>query len=130
MKFAKFYRNGILLLPTVAIFFVLVSIGCLQSNKSKIVGSWKTQPIDNIDGSVQYTLFKFYKEGIVSKKTVIVINEQSPKKNNKKIGKYKFKDDNNNILITWDDGNSETMNVSFPQENKMILGKYEMKNVK
>lgn len=126
MKFTKYYRHRILLLSTGAILFSLVSIGCLQSNKSKIVGSWKSQSINNTDGSVQYTLFKFFKEGGVSKKNLIIINEQLSKPKDKMIGKYKFKDDKKNISITWDDGNSEIMNVSFPKNNKMLLGKYEM----
>jgi hypothetical protein len=71
MKFEKHDRHGICLLSTVAILFVLVSIGCSQSNKSKIVGSWKAQSVDNTDGSVQYTLLKFYKEGYVSKKLAL-----------------------------------------------------------
>jgi hypothetical protein len=129
MKFAKHERHGIYFLSTVAILLVLVSIGCLQNNKSKIIGSWKSQSMNNIDGNVQYTLFKFYKEGNVSRKTVITINDQSSKQKDKMIGKYKFKDDKINILITWDDGSTEIMSVGFPQKNKMLLGKYEMEKI-
>lgn len=126
MKFTKNDRHRILLLSTVAVLFVLVSMGCLQSNKAKIVGSWKSQSMNNVDGSVQYTLFKFYKEGNVSRKTVIIMNDQPSKQKDKMTGKYKFKDDKINISITWDDGSTEIMNVNFPQKNKMLLGKYEM----
>jgi hypothetical protein len=45
------------------------------------------------------------------------------------IGKYKFEDDKKHISITWDDGNLERMNVSFPQKNRMLLGKYEMEKI-
>jgi hypothetical protein len=108
---------------------VVVSIGCLQGNTSKIIGSWKYQSIDNVDGSVQYTLFKFYKEGGVAKKTGNIIDDKLSKPKYKRIGRYKFEDDKNNISINWDDGNSEKMNVSFPQKNKMFLGKHEMEKV-
>jgi hypothetical protein len=116
-------------LSTVAVIFFLVSIGCSQSNKSKIVGSWKAQSIDNTDGSVQYTLFKFYKEGYVSKKTGIIIGDQLSKPKNKMVGYYKFEGDQNNVLITWDEKNWEKTNVSFPQKNKMLLGNYEMEKI-
>jgi len=129
MKFEKHFRHGKLLFSTVAILFILVSIGCSQSNKSKIVGSWKAQSIDNTDGSVQYTLFKFYKEGYVSKKTGIIIGDQLSKPKNKMVGYYKFEDDHNNVLITWDEKNWEKTNVSFPQKNKMLLGKYELEKI-
>ena len=128
MKFAKHYRRGILLLSAIITLSVVVSIGCSKSNESKIVGNWKAQSINSVDGTVQYVVFHFYKEGVVSKKTGIIINEQlsSP---DKLIGKYKFSDDKKNLSITWDDGKSEITNVSFPQEDKMLLGKYEMDKI-
>ena len=130
MKFANYKRHAILLSITLAISFVLISVGCSQSNTSKIIGSWKYQSIENSDKSGQYTLIKFYKEGLVSKKDIIVTDEELSKKNNKMIGKYKFNDDKNSIKITWDNGNSEIMDVSFPQKNRMLLGKYEMEKIK
>lgn len=130
MNTTKYDRLQIFLLSAIAILIIVVSIGCLQSNKSKIVGSWKYQSIDNVDGRVQYTLFKFYKEGGLAKNTGIIIGDQLSKPIDKRIGKYKFEDDKNVISINWDDGNSEKMNVSFPQNNKMILGKYEMEKTK
>ena len=129
MKFATHDRHGILLLSAVAILFALLSIGCLQSNESKIVGSWKAQSIDNNDGSVQYVFINFYNKGLVSKKTGIMVDGQSFKPNIIKIGKYKFEDDKF-ISFTWDDGSSEKTNVSFPKQNKMLLGKYEMEKIK
>ena len=130
MKFANYKRHAILLSITLAISFVLISVGCSQSNTSKIIGSWKYQSIENSDKSGLYTLIKFYKEGLVSKKDIIVTDEELSKKNNKMIGKYKFNDDKNSIKITWDNGNSEIMDVSFPQKNRMLLGKYEMEKIK
>ncbi len=117
------------LISAIAILVVAISIGCLQSNKSKIIGSWKYQSIDNVDGNVQYILYKFYKEGGVAKKTGIIIDDKLSKPKYKRIGRYKFEDDKNNISINWDDGNSEKMNVSFPQNNKVILGKHEMEKI-
>ena len=131
MKFAIHGRHGKLLLSTVVILFVFLSTGCFQSNKSKIVGSWKTQSINNIDGNVQYIIYKFHKQGIVSKKIGLTANDQlSNKHSSKYIGKYKFEDNDNRILITWDDKNSEVMDVSFTKNNKMLLGKYEMDKIK
>ncbi|MGE5285403.1 MAG: hypothetical protein ACM3OG_10575 [Actinomycetota bacterium] len=126
MRFTSHDRHCIVLWTTVATLIILVSFGCLQSNQSKIIGSWKTQSINNTDGNIQYTLFKFHKEGGVSKKIVIINNENSSKQKEKIIGKYKFEDDKKNISIAWDDGNSEKLNVSFPQDNKMLLGKYAL----
>jgi len=130
MKYAMYKRNETFLLTTVAILLILLTIGCLQSNNSKIIGSWKSQSINNKDGTVQYTSIKFYKEGLVSRKDVIIANDEVSKKNNKIIGKYMFNEDKNRIKITWDNGNSEIMNVSFPNKNKMLLGKYEMEKTK
>ena len=130
MKYAMYKRNETFLLTTVAILLILLTIGCLQSNNSKIIGSWKSQSINNKDGTVQYTSIKFYKEGLVSRKDVIIANDEVSKKNNKIIGKYMFNDDKNSIKITWDNGNSEIMNVSFPNKNKMLLGIYEMEKTK
>ena len=45
------------------------------------------------------------------------------------VGYYKFEDDHNNVLITWDEKNWEKTNVSFPQKNKMLLGKYELEKI-
>ena len=129
MDTIKYGRHKILFISTVAILCVVVYMGCLQGNKSKIIGSWKYQSIDNVDGSIQYTLFKFYKEGGVAKKTGNIIDDKLSKPKYKMIGRYKFEDDKNKILINWDDGNSEKMNVGFPQKNKMILGKVEMEKV-
>jgi hypothetical protein len=84
--------------------------------------------MDSIDGGIQHTFINFYNKGVVSKMTDIIINEKLSK-TNKIMGKYKFEDDKNNISITWDDGKSEIINVSFPQENKMLLGKYEMEKI-
>lgn len=120
----------ILYISAVALLSALMAIGCSQGNKSKIVGSWKTQSVKNADGSVQYTMFKFYKEGNVSKKTVSIDNEESSRPKDKMIGKYTFSDDKNNISILWDAGNIEKMNISFPQKDKMILGEYEMEKIK
>ena len=127
MKFPKDDRHGIFLLSAVVVLFVVVSIGCSQSNESKIVGNWKTQSMDSIDGSVKYTLIHFYKEGVVSKKTGIIINGQLARPQDTVIGKYKFED--KNISITWDDGKTEISNVSFPQKNKLVLGKDEMEKI-
>ena len=129
MKFAKYDRHGIFLLSAVAILFVVVSIGCSKSNESKIVGNWKGQSIDSINGSTQYTFINFYKVGVVSKITDIKISENLSKIK-KIMGKYKFEDGKNNISITWDDGKSEKINVNFPQDNKMLLGKHEMERIK
>jgi hypothetical protein len=129
MKRTKYDQHQLSLLSAVVILVFAISIGCLQSNKSKIIGNWKYQSIDNVDGSVQYTLFKFYKEGGVAKKTGNIIDDKLSKPKYKMIGRYKFEDDKNNISINWDDGNSEKMNVSFPQKNKMFLGKHEMEKV-
>ena len=129
MKYEKYGRHGTWLLSIVAVLFIIVFSGCLQSNKSKIIGSWRAQSIDNVDGSIQYTLLKFHKEGGVGKKTGIIIDGELSIPKYKMTGKYNF-EDKNNILITWDDGNSEKANVSFPQKNKMLLGKYEMEKIK
>ena len=117
---ALYDRRRIFLLSTIAILFIFISIGCFQSNKSKIIGNWKAQPIDKIAGSIEYTLFEFYKQGIVTK-----ITGQS-----KIMGRYKFENANKKISIIWDNGNSEVMNVSFPQKNKMLLGKYAMEKTR
>ena len=131
MKYAIHGRHGKLLLSTVIMLFVFVSMGCFQSNKSKIIGSWKTQSINNIDRNVEYTIYKFHKQGIVSKKIGFIINDQlSNKYSSKVIGKYKFDDDGNRISITWDGRNSEVMDVSFTKNDKMLLGKYEMDRLK
>jgi hypothetical protein len=58
-----------------------------------------------------------------------MIDGQLSKPKYKKTGKYKFEEDKKSILVTWDDGNSEKMNVSFPEKNKMLLGKYEMEKI-
>ena len=129
MKFVKHDRHGILVLSIAAILFVVVSIGCSKSNKSKIVGNWKDQSIASTDGSIHYVFFQFYKEGVVSKKTGTIINEQLSKPNII-VGKYKFEDDKNRITITWDDGKSETMKLSFPQESIMLLGIYKLEKIK
>ena len=129
MKIVKYDRHGILLLSTVAILFALLSVGCLQSNESKIVGRWKAQSIDNNDGSVQYIYINFHKKGLVSKNIGIMPDGQSFKPKVIMIGKYKFEDDKI-ISFTWDDGSLEKTNVSFPQKNKMLLGKYEMEKIK
>jgi hypothetical protein len=130
MNFAIYKRHGILLLSTFAASLFLLTIGCSQSNTSKIIGSWKSQHSYNSNKSSQYTLIKFYKEGLVSRKDIIVADEELSKKNNKIIGKYTFNDDKTGIKITWDNGNSEIMDVSFPQKNRMLLGKYEMEKIK
>lgn len=128
MIFAKHDRRGILLLSAIIILSVVVLIGCSKSNESKIVGNWKTQFVNSVDGTVQYVFFHFYKEGVVAKKTGTIINEQLSTPD-KLIGKYKFSDDKKNLSITWDDGKTEITNVSFPQEDKMLLGKYEMDKI-
>ena len=128
MKFKKYDRHGIILLSAVVILLVLVSIGCSKSNESMIVGHWNAKSIDSIDGSIQNTIIKFQKKGIVTKTTEIVINEEASR-TNKIIGKYKFEDDKKNISITWNDGKSEITSVNFPKENKMLLGKYEMEKI-
>ena len=131
MKFAIHGRHGKFLLSTVVMVFVFVSMGCFQTNASKIIGSWRTQSINNIDGNVQCTIYKFHKQGIVSKKIGFIINDRlSNKYSNKIIGKYKFQDNNNKILITFDGKDSEVMDVSFTKNNKMLLGKYEMYKIK
>ena len=131
MKFTIHGQHGKLLLSTVVILFVFVSMGCFQSNKSKIIGSWKTKSINNIDGNVQHTIYKFHKKGIVSKKTEFIIDDQlSNKYSSKIIGKYKFEDNGNRILITWDGKNTEVMDVNFTKNNKLVLGKYEMDKIK
>jgi hypothetical protein len=129
MKHEQHDRHGTWLLSIVAVLFIIAFSGCLQSNKSKIIGSWKAQSIDNVDGSIQYTLLKFHKEGGVGKKTGIIIDGELSIPKHKMTGKYKFEEDKKSILITWDDGNSEKTNVSFPQKNKMFLGKYEMEKI-
>lgn len=129
MKLVKHDRHGILLLSITAILFLVVSIGCSKSNKSKIVGNWKAKSIASTDGIILYVFFQFYKEGVVSKKTGTITNEQLSKPNII-VGKYKFEDDKNRISITWDDGKSETMNFSFPQESIMLLGVYELEKIK
>ena len=130
MRFADNGIRRILSLSAVALLSALVAIGCSQGNKSRIVGSWKTQSVKNEDGSVQYTMFKFYKEGNVSRKTVSAVDEESSRQKDKMIGKYTFSEDKNSISITWDAGNVEKMNIRFPQEDKMVLGEYEMENIK
>ena len=129
MKFAKHDRHGILVLSLVAMLFVLVLIGCSKNNESKIVGSWNDQSIVSTDGSIQYVFFQFHKAGVVSKITNTVINDQLSK-TNKIVGKYKFENDKNTISITWDDGKSETLKLSFPQKNKMLLGGYKLDKIK
>ena len=129
MKFAKHDRHGILVLSLVAILFVVVSFGCSKSNESKIVGNWNAQSIASPDGSIQHVFFQFHKKGVVSKTTEIQINEDLSR-TNKIMGKYKFEDDRNSISITWDDGKSEILKLSFPQKNKMLLGRYELEKIK
>jgi hypothetical protein len=126
MKLVKYDRRRIFVLSTVAILFIGVSIGCSKSNESKIIGSWKAKTTDNGDGSVLYVIFNFHVKGGVSKKTGVMIDGRLSKHKDTIIGKYKFSEDKKNISITWDGGNTEIMNVSFPQKNKMLLGKYEM----
>jgi len=130
MRLTKYKRHKIFLLSIVIIVNFLGYIGCSQSNKDKIIGNWKPQIIDNNDVSAKYTLFKFHTEGIVSKKTVIVVDEKSTNNKDKIIGRYKFKKENNDLEINWDDGKSEIINVSFPQKNIMLLGKYKMEKIK
>ena len=130
MKYGICDRHRTWLLSIFTILFIILFSGCLQSNKSKIVGSWKAQSIDNVDGSIQYTLFNFHKASGVVKKTGIIIDDELSIPKRKMIGKYKFEEHKKSILITWDDGNLEKMNVSFPQYNKMLLGKYEMEKIK
>jgi len=129
MKFAKHDRHGILVLSLVAILFVVVSIGCSRSNESKIVRNWNAKSIASADGSIQNVFFQFYKEGAVSKITEIIINEDLSR-TNKINGKYKFENDKNTISITWDDGKLEILKLSFPQKNKMLLGRYELEIIK
>lgn len=128
MKFAKYDRHGIFLLSSVVILLVLVSIGCSKSNESMIVGHWKAKSIDNVDGSIKNTIINFQKKGIVSKTTENIISEEASR-TNKITGKYKFDDDKKNISITWNDGKSEMTSVNFPNENKMLLGKFEMEKI-
>jgi len=129
MKFPKYDRHGILLLFTVAILFFVLSIGCSKSNESKIVGNWNTKSISSIDGSIQNIIIIFNDKGVVSKITENIISDELSR-TNKIIGKYKFEDDRNSISITWDDGKSEILKLSFPQENKMLLGRYELDKIK
>ena len=130
MRFADNGLRRILSLSAIALLSALMVIGCSQGNKSKIVGSWKTQSVKNDDGSVQYTMFRFYKEGNVSKKTVSAVGEESSRQKDKMIGKYTFSEDKNSISITWDVGSMEKMNIRFPQEDKMVLGGYEMEKIR
>jgi len=129
MKFTKHGRHGILVLSLVAILFVVVSIGCSKSNESNIVGNWNAQSIASSDGSIQYVFFQFHKEGVVSKITKYQINEELSR-TNRILGKYKFEHDRNSISITWDDGKSEILKLSFPKKNKMLLGSYELEKIK
>lgn len=128
MKFTKYDRHGIFCLSAVAILLVLVSIGCSKSNETKIVGHWKTKLIDSVDGSIQYISINFQKKGAVIKITELIINEDLSR-TNKIVGKYKFEDDKKHIIITWDDGKSEITSVIFPEDNKMLLGKYELEKI-
>ena len=99
MKLVKHDRHGILLLSITAILFLVVSIGCSKSNKSKIVGNWKAKSIASTDGIIQYVFFQFYKEGVVSiRNSGTIINEQLSRPNII-VGKYKFGDDKNRISI-------------------------------
>ena len=110
-----FSRAGILL-------FIIVLIGCSQSIESKIIGKWNGSR-DKVDPPYSVS-FSFFKVGVVKAETTYA------DKYNRKLGKYKFKDDNN-ISITWDDGNMETIKVEFPDKNKLILyGNLELNRIK
>ena len=75
-------------------------------------------------------MYKFYKEGNVSRKIVSAVGEESSRQKDKMIGKYTFSEDKNSISITWDVGSMEKMNIRFPQEDKMVLGGYEMEKIR
>jgi major membrane immunogen (membrane-anchored lipoprotein) len=122
MNSIKHDRHRIGFLRTGMIFFIIALIGCSQSNESKIIGIWNaTHDKTDIPYSVS---FSFHKEGGVKTETTYM------DKKIWKIGKYKFKDDNN-ISITWDNGKIEIINVKFQDKDKLILyGNLELNRFK
>jgi hypothetical protein len=129
MKIPKYDRHGIFLLSALTILFVVGSIGCSKSNDSSIVGNWNGKSINSMDGSGQNIIIKFNDKGDVSKITENIISDELSR-TNKINGKYRIEGNRSRISITWDDGKSEVLELSFPKENKMLLGRTELEKIK
>jgi hypothetical protein len=111
-------------------------VGCSQSNESKIVGTWRTLPVDDNSrpGMTLNGVYTFFKGGGIKIEYRSELSDPSSwpwdyAKYTSNTGKYKFEDENN-VSYTTNMDPMTIKSVSFPEKDRMKFGNQELGRIK
>jgi hypothetical protein len=112
----------------VLVLMALVT-GCSQSNESKIIGTWRTLPYEDLSHAVRVNgKYTFFKGGGI-KIAYEFDSGYGPPNYTSKTGTYKFEDENNVSYVT-DAQPMQITSVSFPEKDRMKFGNQELGRIK